>query len=75
MSSRPPSVQAETGGSARDQIVDARQPDAERGTQSGVPADETVDGPADGTRAAVREDQDTAASADIGGRGGFRLSA
>ena len=54
----PPSVQAETGGPARDQIADARQPDAEPGTQSGVPADETVDGPADGTpEAVVREDQ------------------
>jgi hypothetical protein len=54
----PPSGQAETGGPARDQIVDAQQPDAEPGTRSGVPADGTVDGPADGTEAVVREDQD-----------------
>jgi hypothetical protein len=58
----PPSGQAATGGPAREQIVDARQPDAEPGTASGVPADETVDGPADGTQAVVREDQESDAA-------------
>jgi hypothetical protein len=57
-----PSVQAEPGGPAGDQIVDARQPDAEPGTQSGVPADEAVDGPANATHAVVRQDQDTDAA-------------
>ena len=61
-SSRRPRGRRQRGGPARDQIVDAQQPDAEPGTQSGVPADETVDGPAGGARTVVRGDQSSDAA-------------